>query len=166
MSDKVNLLVRSALCNGDRKMEAGLEWTVLEVKREIEKDWPSHPTPGDQRLVYAGKLLQDGSRLREVLRLEDLGQPYIVHLVCRQLSPPPVPVGDGLRRRNVATSSSSTSAPRSGASPTSSSSSPPATSATAAAASPWMQSYAGQFDGQAVALDQVGWPALSLLRRY
>lgn len=141
-------------------MEAGLEWTVLEVKRQIEQDWPSHPPPSDQRLVYAGKLLQDASKLREVLRLEDLGQPYIVHLVCRQLSPPPMPTNDaGLRRRNVATASASVAA-GSGASSTSTPT-PSASSVSAGAASPWMQSYAGQFDGQAVALDQVCYPLLT-----
>jgi Ubiquitin family len=81
MSEKVKLLIRSALCNGDQKFEADLDWTVIEVKKQIEQEWPSHPPPGDQRLVYAGKLLQDGSKLREVLRLDDHGQPFIVHLV-------------------------------------------------------------------------------------
>jgi hypothetical protein len=51
------------------------------VKQQIELDWPNNPPPGDQRLVYAGKLLQDNSRLKEVLRIEDLTQPFIVHLV-------------------------------------------------------------------------------------
>ena len=147
MSEKVNLLIRSALCNADSKIEAALDWTVLEVKKQIEKIWPSNPPPGDQRLVYAGKLLQDPSKLQDVLRMDDLGQPFIVHLVCRQLSPPPASSRsstDGLRRRpNVP-------------SPTASSSNAQASSQTSAPVnagvnSPWMQSY----DGQVTAVDQV-----------
>ena len=161
MSEKVNLLIRSALCNGDRKIEATLDWTVMEVKKQLEQDWPNHPPPHDQRLVYAGKLLQDASRLKEVLRREDLPQPFIVHLVCRQHSPPPTATtspranSDGLRRRTATTTPSSSSA-----SSTASNQSVPSTSAASPmgvnASSPWMQSYAGhaqQFDGQAI--DQV-----------
>lgn len=160
MSEKVILLIRSALCNGDRKIEATLDWTVMEVKKQLEKDWPNQPPPHDQRLVYAGKLLQDASRLKEVLRLEDLPQPFIVHLVCRQHSPPPTATtspranSDGLRRRTTQTST--TTSPTSSASnqsvPSTSTSSSPGMNAS----SPWMQSYAGhaqQFDGQAI--DQV-----------
>jgi len=153
MSEKVNLLIRSALCNGDSKIEATLDWTVLQVKQQIEQDWPNHPPPGDQRLVYAGKRLQDPSKLRDVLRIEDLAQPFIVHLVCRQLSPPPASSrssNDGLRRRTTATSST----PTTSAAPTSSQA-PAGPASTAGVSSPWMQSYAGHFDGQVLAVDQV-----------
>jgi len=155
MSDQVNLLIRSDVCNDDKKIEASLDWTILEVKQQIEADWPQHPPPHDQRLVYAGKLLQDGSRLREVLRLEDLPNPFIIHLVCRQLSPPPTAStspranGEGLRRRTATTAATTTSTP----------SAPSTTSVSSSglsAPTPWTQSYAGQVDGASMAFDQVG----------
>ena len=155
MSDQVNLLIRSAVCNDDKKIEATLDWTVLEVKQQIEADVPQHPPPHDQRLVYAGKLLQDASRLREVLRLEDLPNPFIIHLVCRQLSPPPTAStspranSDGLRRRTTASTPATTTT-----------SPPPPTASVSSsgltAPTPWMQSYAGQMDGTSLAMDQVG----------
>jgi len=58
MSANIKLLIRSASRNTDEAIEADLNWTVLRVKQQIEKDWPSNPIPKDQRLVYAGKLLQ------------------------------------------------------------------------------------------------------------
>ena len=151
MSDQLKLLIRSAVCNDDKRIEATFEWTVLQVKKQIEADWPNHPPPHDQRLVYAGKLLQDGSRLRDVLRLEDLPNPFIVHLVCRQLSPPPTAStsprakSDGLRRRTT------TATP---AAPSTSS----VTSSGLTAPTPWMQSYPGQsqhMDGTTMQIDQV-----------
>ena len=157
MSDQVNLLIRSAVCNDDKKIEATLDWSILKVKQQIEADVPQHPPPHDQRLVYAGKLLQDASRLREVLRLEDLPNPFIIHLVCRQISPPPTAStspranSDGLRRRTTAptttTATTATSPPPSTASVSSSGLTAP---------TPWMQSYAGQIDGTSLAMDQVG----------
>jgi hypothetical protein len=150
MSDQLKLMIRSAVSNDDKKIEATFEWTVLQVKKQIEADWPNHPPPHDQRLVYAGKLLQDGSRLKDVLRLEDLPNPFIVHLVCRQLSPPPTAStspranSDGLRRRTTSTTTT----------PSTSS----VTSSGLTASTPWMHSYTGQgqqMDGSSIQIDQV-----------
>ena len=65
-----------------------------------------------QRLVYAGKLLEDRSILGEVLRLDDEVSSYTVHLVCRQASFPKPTVtatAEGQRRR--ATEATTVSAP-------------------------------------------------------
>ena len=43
----------------DREVVAQTDWTVRQIKLEIESCWSHHPRPQDQRLVYAGKLLQD-----------------------------------------------------------------------------------------------------------
>jgi len=63
-----------------------LKHSVKDVKLQIEREWESHPQPSDQRLVYAGKLLQDSSILEEVLRLSDArdeNDAFTIHLVCR-----------------------------------------------------------------------------------
>ena len=153
MSEKVKLLIRSAVCHDDCKIEANLDWTVLQVKKQIEQDWSTHPPPNDQRLVYAGKLLQDGSLLKEVLRLEDLHQAYIVHLVCRQISPPPTAAAsprahsDGLRRRTANTTTAPAPSPPSQSVPLNTSSSG------LTAPSPWVQPQ--QMDPSTMQIDQV-----------
>ena len=121
-SDDINvkLIIRCSNSNGDREICATIEWSVRNVKEQIEKEFPNHPAPKDQRLVYAGKFMQDGAYLKDVLRLED-GQesPFIVHLVSRQATPPTKrPAGSNssltdsaaghLRRRHVAPSTTGT----------------------------------------------------------
>eukprot|EP00088_Acartia_fossae_P059492 TRINITY_DN7068_c0_g1_i1.p1 TRINITY_DN7068_c0_g1~~TRINITY_DN7068_c0_g1_i1.p1 ORF type:complete len:418 (-),score=147.68 TRINITY_DN7068_c0_g1_i1:393-1646(-) len=57
--------------------------TVLRVKELICDEYPSHPEPRDQKLVYSGRLLQDQDRLSSVLRFDDDCAHYTIHLVCR-----------------------------------------------------------------------------------
>ena len=76
-----------------------------------------------QRLVYAGKLLDDRSVLGDVLRLDDEVSSYTVHLVCRQTSFPkpagPTPAAaaesetaeGGLRRRVPASTGAAATTP-------------------------------------------------------
>ena len=79
-----------------------------------------------QRLVYAGKLLEDQSVLGDVLRLDDEVSSYTVHLVCRQTSFPKPALATatatalatesetaegGLRRRVSAASTAAATAP-------------------------------------------------------
>jgi len=75
----------------DRELEAQSDWSVRNVKQEIEKQWANHPRPADQRLVYEGKLLQDDGILNEILRQDDEDlNCYTMHLICRQSSFSPV----------------------------------------------------------------------------
>ena len=70
---EVRLTVRTpSLANGkDVELLCELDWSVLRVKEEIEARFEHHPKPEDQRLVYAGKLLQNYDPLSGVLRLDD-----------------------------------------------------------------------------------------------
>lgn len=88
----VKINVKSPTWAEDKELNTTLEATVIEVKRQIELEWPSHPRTKDQRLVYSGKLLQDESILKDVLRLTDArdeNNAFSVHLVCRTTTPPP-----------------------------------------------------------------------------
>lgn len=86
MPDTVKLNIRNPCLDEARDIEAPLDWTVLQVKEDVERDWPEHPRPADQRLIYSGKLLEDTSKLQDVLRLEEGWASHTIHLVCRQLS--------------------------------------------------------------------------------
>ena len=91
----VKINIRSPTSTDDQTFHCDLEHRVLDLKVQIQTKWPSHPRPKDQRLVYAGKLLEDDAILKNVLRLDDArdeNDAFTVHLVCRMTSPPPVVV--------------------------------------------------------------------------
>ena len=99
----------------DREIVAHTEWTVGKIKREIESCWSNHPRLQDQRLVYAGKLLQDEWILSDFLRYDEgpsVETSHTMHLICRQTSPPPIKANDtissGLRQRKINSSPAST----------------------------------------------------------
>ncbi len=107
MTSTVKLNIKSASDSEDKELSSTLESTVFDLKKDIESKWPSHPAPKDQRLVYAGKMLENGSLLKDVLRLEDArdkNNAFTIHLVCRIMTAPsPLsdfkPDTEGLRRR-------------------------------------------------------------------
>ena len=93
----VKINIRSPTSTDDQTLHCDLEHRVLDLKVQIQTKWPSHPRPKDQRLVYAGKLLEDDAILKNVLRLDDArdeNDAFTVHLVCRMTSPPPVVVAN------------------------------------------------------------------------
>ncbi|TRY62197.1 hypothetical protein TCAL_02113 [Tigriopus californicus] len=85
----VVLVVRSPnFADSDLSVSAFWAWDVLRVKQAIAEACPGHPDPSEQRLVYAGKLLQDWQTLEQVLRFDEHALNYTLHMVCR----PPVPI--------------------------------------------------------------------------
>jgi len=56
---------------------------VGQVKERIEAEFPTHPPCHNQKLVYAGKLLQNDAVLRDFLRFEDDCSLFTIHLVCK-----------------------------------------------------------------------------------
>ena len=86
MTNTVKLSIRNPCLDEARDIDAPLDWTVLQVKQDVEKNWPEHPSPTDQRLIYSGKLLDEESKLKDVLRLDEGWANHTIHLVCRQLS--------------------------------------------------------------------------------
>ena len=49
-------------------MWVGAGTRVLDVKRLLHEKHPEHPTPSEQRLIFAGKLLVDDSLTSDVLK--------------------------------------------------------------------------------------------------
>lgn len=99
---QVKLNVRTPSLSGqDLELECALDWSVLTLKQEIEVKFETHPKPQDQRLVYAGKMLEDDCLLAHVLRMDDEElKSHTVHLVCRQTALPKKPEETtGLRHR-------------------------------------------------------------------
>jgi len=127
MATMIKLNIKSPTSDEDKSLSTSLEATVKEVKCQIEKEWPSHPSIKDQRLVYAGKMLENHSVLKEVLRLDDArdeNDAFTIHLICKNLihtaptyQTPPSTVkasaseNDLRRRNNVEQPSSSASNP-------------------------------------------------------
>ncbi len=106
----IKLNIKSPTSAEDKCLETTLDATVQEVKCQIELEWPSHPPPKDQRLVYAGKLLENASILKQVLRLEDArdeNDAFTIHLVCRitntnhSTSSESLQSSNELRKRNI-----------------------------------------------------------------
>lgn len=137
-NSEVSLTIRTpTLADEDVEISCRLEWTVIRVKREIEQRFEKRPRPADQRLVYAGKLLEDHSVLGDVLRLDDEVSSYTVHLVCRQTSFPKPAVAattataaesetaEGGPRRRVSASAAASAAPTVDANPQAATSSYP-----------------------------------------
>jgi hypothetical protein len=99
--------------NDDHELEAQPDWSVRTIKLEIEKQWANHPRPADQRLVYAGKLLEDEWVLSDILRQDEELNCHTMHLIVRQTSFPPISKGNKaseLRQRKNANNSQSASA--------------------------------------------------------
>jgi len=59
------------------------DWRVSRLKERICEQFPGGPIPRVQKLVYAGKLLEDGWRLDDFLRFEDQCPVFTIHLVCK-----------------------------------------------------------------------------------
>ena len=81
----------------DQSLTGDLKWSVKNLKDFLSQEYPSKPSPADQRLIYSGHLLRDEQRLEEVFSpaTDDV---YTLHLVCPQ-------------KQSVIPSSTSTSTP-------------------------------------------------------
>jgi len=83
MMDLVTLRIKSpSAALEDLEVKAQVGETVRELKEQIALAFPTKPPPGEQKLVYLGKILKDSDRLEEVLRLDDSVSAYTLHLVC------------------------------------------------------------------------------------
>jgi len=84
--ETVELNIRSPVSSlEDLRIVCPLEWRVSRVKEKISELFPGNPPPKGQKLVYAGKLLEDQERLQEFIRFQDECSIYTIHLVCKML---------------------------------------------------------------------------------
>lgn len=98
--ETVQLKIKSpSAAISDLVMEARVEDTVLDIKKKIAEAYPTKPSPQQQKLVYSGKMLNDVSRLEDVLRFEDECSVFTFHLVCAMPRRRSDASPDGLRYR-------------------------------------------------------------------
>jgi len=57
------------------------QWSVSELKRFLQQQYPTNPQPEEQRLIYSGRLLCDSEILKEFLRDLDSELTHTIHLV-------------------------------------------------------------------------------------
>ncbi|CAK9294974.1 unnamed protein product [Gordionus sp. m RMFG-2023] len=65
----------------DEIVNASWKWTVYHLKNHLTSVYPLKPTIGQQRLIYAGRLLKDDQPLIEVFKKDD-HSPYNLHIIC------------------------------------------------------------------------------------
>ncbi|XP_059916979.1 homocysteine-responsive endoplasmic reticulum-resident ubiquitin-like domain member 1 protein [Gadus macrocephalus] len=71
---------------GDQTIEGvHLDWTVNDLKVHLSTVYPDKPAVGDQRLIYAGKLLPNHLHLKDLFKQTD--STPTLHLVCSVRSP-------------------------------------------------------------------------------
>ncbi|XP_007558602.1 homocysteine-responsive endoplasmic reticulum-resident ubiquitin-like domain member 1 protein [Poecilia formosa] len=63
-----------------------MKWTVKDLKAHLSRVYPSKPAIGDQRLIFAGKLLPDHLHINDLFRQMD--SIPTLHLVCPMRNPP------------------------------------------------------------------------------
>eukprot|EP00088_Acartia_fossae_P071507 TRINITY_DN9822_c1_g1_i1.p1 TRINITY_DN9822_c1_g1~~TRINITY_DN9822_c1_g1_i1.p1 ORF type:complete len:429 (+),score=98.32 TRINITY_DN9822_c1_g1_i1:31-1317(+) len=68
----------------DLRFECPLTWTVANLKQNISLKLESKISPKKQRLVYAGKILDDADKLNDVIRFQDECPVYTILLVSSE----------------------------------------------------------------------------------
>ncbi|XP_046813107.1 homocysteine-responsive endoplasmic reticulum-resident ubiquitin-like domain member 2 protein [Vespa crabro] len=84
-SDTVKLIIKAPNQQiKDQLIKCDIGWSIGRLKEYLSEVYPSKPESADQKLIYAGQLLNNSSYLKDILRhcddLED--QAYTIHLVC------------------------------------------------------------------------------------
>eukprot|EP00026_Physarum_polycephalum_P000628 Phypoly_transcript_00629.p1 GENE.Phypoly_transcript_00629~~Phypoly_transcript_00629.p1 ORF type:complete len:390 (+),score=75.65 Phypoly_transcript_00629:82-1251(+) len=89
MSQQVSLVIKNPAKSGDFKCNINLlETRVIDLKNKIESEYDNHPAPDHQKIIFAGKLLQDNSLLADVLQQHDITLPQTFHLIVRPQTDP------------------------------------------------------------------------------
>mmetsp|Transcript_763 Transcript_763/g.1254 ORF Transcript_763/g.1254 Transcript_763/m.1254 type:complete len:419 (+) Transcript_763:73-1329(+) len=98
----------------DFQLEVSSFYSVENVKERIHEKYPEKPAPGDQKLIFAGRILSNDALLLEVFKQHELSQPQTLHLVISQSSANPAPSPPSSSSSNtIANTSGSSSAPSS-----------------------------------------------------
>ncbi|XP_065169186.1 homocysteine-responsive endoplasmic reticulum-resident ubiquitin-like domain member 2 protein isoform X1 [Atheta coriaria] len=66
----------------DQTVQCELTWTINMLKQHLSEVYPSKPPKNEQKLIYSGKLLNDGVVLKDILRQYEGQDTHTVHLVC------------------------------------------------------------------------------------
>jgi len=84
-------------------------WTVANLKQHLSLLYPGNPAEDKQRLILAGKLLQDKTQLEELFKTYEYRP--IIHFVCTQTLPEPVSDAESTTVRSSRSSVSSPANP-------------------------------------------------------
>uniref|UniRef100_A0A0V0G9D7 Putative cysteine-responsive endoplasmic reticulum-resident ubiquitin-like domain member 2 protein n=1 Tax=Triatoma dimidiata TaxID=72491 RepID=A0A0V0G9D7_TRIDM len=87
----------------DHLIDCDRNCTIREIKECLYKDYPTHPKPENQKLIYSGKLLGDEMPLSDVLKTYAGTENNTIHLVCS--------AGTNAKAKTVASRSVQTIAP-------------------------------------------------------
>uniref|UniRef100_A0A069DRM6 Putative cysteine-responsive endoplasmic reticulum-resident ubiquitin-like domain member 2 protein n=1 Tax=Panstrongylus megistus TaxID=65343 RepID=A0A069DRM6_9HEMI len=87
----------------DHLIDCDRNCTIREIKECLHKDYPTHPKPENQKLIYSGKLLGDEMPLSDVLKTYAGTENNTIHLVCS--------AGTNAKAKTVASRSVQTTAP-------------------------------------------------------
>jgi hypothetical protein len=70
MSQMIQLVIKSfGSKEADFKLQFELNKTVADLKQLLAEAYPGNPSTSSQRLIFAGRLLQDGDVMNDVLKL-------------------------------------------------------------------------------------------------
>lgn len=81
MPPLVNVVLKNPARNGDFKLQIGLQESVIDLKRRLTAEYDNNPAPDQQKIIFAGKLLQDDSILADVLQ-QVSPHSLFFHLIC------------------------------------------------------------------------------------
>eukprot|EP01112_Ceratiomyxa_fruticulosa_P000941 TRINITY_DN1088_c0_g1_i1.p1 TRINITY_DN1088_c0_g1~~TRINITY_DN1088_c0_g1_i1.p1 ORF type:complete len:356 (+),score=109.09 TRINITY_DN1088_c0_g1_i1:202-1269(+) len=90
-NNKVQLVIKNPTTVGDHRLEFPLSSTVGELKNQLYAEYTNNPLPSTQKLIFAGRLLQDNSTLDDVFKQHDITVPQTLHLVVRSTPATPTP---------------------------------------------------------------------------
>lgn len=80
-NDFLQLIIRTANNkHADLEIQIPSIQTVFDLKQQIQLNHPTKPTPKDQRLIFAGKLLVDATQLQEIFS-KSTATSFMIHLV-------------------------------------------------------------------------------------
>jgi hypothetical protein len=88
MAETVHIVIKNPSQSGDFRIEMPINNSVLQLKQKLEQSYDSRPPPANQKLIFAGRLLQDDALLSDILRQHDISIPQTFHLVIRPNAPP------------------------------------------------------------------------------
>ncbi|KAF7722291.1 hypothetical protein EC973_003475 [Apophysomyces ossiformis] len=82
-NDTLTVQIRSPSLNETLTVTIASDSTVRALKKRIQSVHPQRPSPGDQRVIYGGKLLEDAAIMKHILEKADLSTLPTFHLVVK-----------------------------------------------------------------------------------
>ena len=68
MTSTVCLVIKNPAQSADFRCKLSVQARVADLKRMLEVEYANHPAPDHQKIIFAGKLLQDDCILADLLQ--------------------------------------------------------------------------------------------------